>query len=172
MANNANPQKIPGFGLRGSFGTSTVGGFGDDPKFRFMVKGLSAETGRLRLSHPPMADLVFRDDAGVCTLRSKGEFFNTSPNLPYKASMIEEFLENFAELHDETGFYIINHANMRSNFLGKTWDEAVSYLGGKYIGDGPLEAIQDHPTDPKQLRATAANRWGSRFEDHAQPNHP
>lgn len=163
----SNPRNIPGFVLRGSFGTSKVRGFGDDPTFQFLVKGLNAETGMLRLSHPPMSDLVFRDASGVCTLRSKGELFRSCPTSADREAMVKEFLTNMAGMVEETGFYVVNHANMRSKFVGATWEEAVAYLGGKYIGDGPLEAIQDHPTDAKQYRATTLNRWGSWLEQHA-----
>ena len=167
MADAANPQKIPGFGLRGSFGTSKVGGFGDASRFRLMVKGLCAETGQLLMSRPVMSDFVFRDDAGVCTLRSKGEFFLSRPLPIGREAMIDQLLTTMAGLVEETGFYVVNHANMQAKFLGKTWGEVVLHVQGKYLGDGPLEAIQDHPTDSKRYQATAANRWGYRFEDHA-----
>jgi len=119
---------------------------------QFKAMGVSSKTGRKTLACPNMCDIYLRQEDGVCVFVTAGHYFD----MPTTVTTREGFLTEVSQLieNQEPGYYIVNHGNRRAKFISDSWDETVSYLDGKYVGDDTFNAIQDTPTDMAKYRAS------------------
>lgn len=114
---------------------------------RFKSPGVSQSSGKKLLKCPNMADIikVSSDSAEFCT---PGTFFMLSAIPTSHEYFLSQFVQNIQQ--QQYGYYIANHINARSRFVGESWDKAVENLTDKYLGVDPFNAITNTPPDCSQ----------------------
>lgn len=121
-----------------------------DSNYQIRKAGISKMSGKQTLAVPPVLDIFIWLDNEIIP-STPFIYFKTIGRLNGDSyeSWSEKLSELFKEKEAQNGYYIVNHMNHTTRYLGIDWDKICDDLNGQYFTDTPNVAISPHPYSPQ-----------------------
>lgn len=127
--------------------------------YQITKTGISKLSGKQTLSVPASLDIFIWLDGEIIPIIPFMYFQTVGV---YEGSSYQSWETGVIEImktkNAQNGYYIVNHGNRRTKYLGVDWDAICDELDGKYISSDPYTAISDNPFNPEQSMQSNFNR--------------
>lgn len=122
----------------------------DKGNFQIRKAGISKLSGKQTLAVPPVLDIfIWLDDEIIPS--TPFIYFKTIGRLNGDSYEYwsNEITHLFKEKQAKNGYYIINHCNHTTRYLGVDWNKVCDDLDGQYFTDTPHLTISPTPFTPE-----------------------